>query len=177
MEGGGRPGDPGSKPRVPLEPPEPVALTGSLEAARGAARPHSPSRCEGPAPLAALADANELPGTAAAAAGARPAHGALRRGSAVLIPDRRPARPRSSAPPGRGWRRKATSTRFPGRAARAKSSPNKLRRPAEVLQAPSAQPWAALRGLLPDTGGYGCKPSLPSRPPPPRPRYCKHCSS
>lgn len=168
---------PGSKPQVPLEPPEPVALTGSL-GRRAARRVHTHLPLRGPRAARRAGGCKRAPGTAAAAAGARPAHGALRRGSAVLIPDRRPARPRSALPlrggVGRGGKQPPPASQVGPR------GPNPLQtssggRPG----APSALRPAVggLRGLLPGTGGYGYKPSLPPAAPAPRPRYCKHCSS
>lgn len=159
---------PGTEPRVPPQPPELVPLPGS-RGRRGARRVHTHLPLRGPRAARRAGGCERAPRTAAAAAGARPARSALRRGGAVLIPDRRPARAaQRSAPPGRGGeRRKATSTRFPGRAARAKSSPNKLPAAGWVLRRAAGSAPRHRRRLQLQT-------LLPPRPPP---AIFKHRSS
>lgn len=151
---------PGTEPRVPPQPPELVPLPGS-RGRRGARRVHTHLPLRGPRAARRAGGCERAPRTAAAA-GARPARSALRRGGAVLIPDRRPARAaQRSAPPGRGGEgRKATSTRFPGRAARAKSSPNKLPAAGWVLRRAAGSAPRHRRRLQLQT-------LLPPRPPPP----------
>lgn len=169
VEGRGWPGDPGSKPRVPPEPPEPVALTGSL-GRRAARRVHTHLLLRGPRAARRAGGCKRAPGTAAAAAGARPAHGAVRRGGTVLIPDRRPARPRSALPlrggVGRGGKQPPPASQVGPRGPSPFQTSSGGRPGAPSALRPAV---GGLRGLLPGTGGYAYKTSLPQQPPPPAP--------
>lgn len=114
-------------------------------AGRGA-HTHLPLR--GPAPPAALAPSEELPG---------------RRGGAVLIPDRRPARAaQTGRPPGtEPPRRRAQRSAPPGGVRKAESSPHPLPRSAargaSPLQTSSAAGWV-LEGPPPSRGQPAGRP-------------------
>lgn len=112
------------------------------------------SRSEGPAPLAALADADERAAARSAVPSPtdrRPARGRADGPRARRAPSRPAAAAPRSAPAGRGGeRRRAASTRFPGRRA---SGPSPLQTSSRsgsgwVRREPSAQPRAA-RGSAP----------------------------
>lgn len=168
VEGRGRPGDPGEQAPSPSGAARAGGADRQPRAARGAARPHSPSAARAPrrSPRWRMQTSSRN-GSGGRRRPARARRSAARKRSPHPRPQARPAAQRS-APPGRGGeRRKGTSTRFPGRAARAKSSPNKLRRPAGCSERPppsrgrpagSAPPhrWLRLQTFTP-----------PSRPRPP----------